>query len=254
MLLVRVGLTRRAAALTRRVCDDDASAGATRAPTSSPSTRAEHPEGYGRGARILSIGIAATGLFTFAYFALATTSSTPTSTARSRCCGRSSSSSSACSTARSSSCSRARSPARRARGLHSGHPLRAAARAPGRLRARVPGVVAGAAPAARGPASAARRRCRGSSSAPASRTRRATSRAATSPATAGSASTAGSCCSSRVSRFCFPLAVAVGIASGQTAVALGILAAPLASLLVVPWAIGAPRAPRRAGAARPSRR
>src|SRR5204863_9232666 len=32
---------------------------------------AEHPEGYGRGARILSIGIAATGLFTFAYFALA---------------------------------------------------------------------------------------------------------------------------------------------------------------------------------------
>ena len=40
-----------------------------------------------------------------------------------------------------------------------------------------------------------------------------------------------------VSRFCFPLAVAVGLASGQTAVALGILAAPLASLLVVPWAI-----------------
>ena len=40
-----------------------------------------------------------------------------------------------------------------------------------------------------------------------------------------------------VSRFCFPVAVAVGIASGQTAVALGILAAPVASLLVVPWAI-----------------
>jgi O-antigen/teichoic acid export membrane protein len=40
-----------------------------------------------------------------------------------------------------------------------------------------------------------------------------------------------------MSRFCFPLAVAVGIASGQTVVALGILAAPLASLLVVPWAI-----------------
>ncbi len=40
-----------------------------------------------------------------------------------------------------------------------------------------------------------------------------------------------------VSRFCFPVAVAVGIASGQTAVALGILAAPIASLLVVPWAI-----------------
>ena len=40
-----------------------------------------------------------------------------------------------------------------------------------------------------------------------------------------------------LSRFCFPVAVAVGIASGQTAVALGILAAPVASLLVVPWAI-----------------
>jgi len=40
-----------------------------------------------------------------------------------------------------------------------------------------------------------------------------------------------------VSRFCFPVAVALGIASGQSAVALGILAAPLASLLVVPWAL-----------------
>jgi O-antigen/teichoic acid export membrane protein len=53
-----------------------------------------------------------------------------------------------------------------------------------------------------------------------------------------------------VSRFCFPLAVAVGLASGQSAVALGIVAAPVASLLVVPWAIarhaggdGAPTAP-----------
>ncbi|HYF26942.1 MAG TPA: hypothetical protein VD931_14460 [Baekduia sp.] len=38
------------------------------------------------------------------------------------------------------------------------------------------------------------------------------------------------------SRIAFPVAVAVGIASGQTAVALGIAAAPLASLLVIPWA------------------
>jgi O-antigen/teichoic acid export membrane protein len=37
-----------------------------------------------------------------------------------------------------------------------------------------------------------------------------------------------------VSRFLFPLAVAVGIASGETAVALGIAAAPLVSLVVVP--------------------
>ncbi len=38
-------------------------------------------------------------------------------------------------------------------------------------------------------------------------------------------------------RVCFPLAVLVGISSGQEAIALGIFAAPLASLLVVPWAI-----------------
>jgi len=37
-------------------------------------------------------------------------------------------------------------------------------------------------------------------------------------------------------RICFPLAVAIGIASGQTAVALGIAAAPLLSLIVVPAA------------------
>jgi O-antigen/teichoic acid export membrane protein len=38
------------------------------------------------------------------------------------------------------------------------------------------------------------------------------------------------------SRICFAIAVAVGIASGQTAVALGIAAAPLVSLVVVPAA------------------
>jgi O-antigen/teichoic acid export membrane protein len=39
-----------------------------------------------------------------------------------------------------------------------------------------------------------------------------------------------------VSRLCFALAVALGIASGQSAVALGIAAAPLVSLIVVPAA------------------
>jgi O-antigen/teichoic acid export membrane protein len=39
------------------------------------------------------------------------------------------------------------------------------------------------------------------------------------------------------SRFMFALAVAVGIAEGQTAVALGIAAAPIVSLSVVPWAL-----------------
>ncbi|MBA3860916.1 MAG: hypothetical protein H0X56_02990, partial [Solirubrobacterales bacterium] len=46
------------------------------------------------------------------------------------------------------------------------------------------------------------------------------------------------------SRVLFPLAVVLGVASGQTAVALGIAAAPVLSLLVVPWALR-----RRANAA-----
>ena len=39
-----------------------------------------------------------------------------------------------------------------------------------------------------------------------------------------------------LSRVLFPLGVALGIASGQSAVAMGILAAPFVSLAVVPWA------------------
>ncbi len=46
------------------------------------------------------------------------------------------------------------------------------------------------------------------------------------------------------SRVCFALAVALGIASGQTAVALGIAAAPLLSLLVVPSAFARQRRER----------
>ncbi|HEX2070316.1 MAG TPA: hypothetical protein VHF90_01550 [Thermoleophilaceae bacterium] len=41
-----------------------------------------------------------------------------------------------------------------------------------------------------------------------------------------------------VSRCLFALAVAIGIFSGQSVVALGIAAAPIASLAVVPWALG----------------
>ncbi len=52
-----------------------------------------------------------------------------------------------------------------------------------------------------------------------------------------------------IARILFPVAVAVGIASGQTAVALGILAAPFASLLVVPTALIRYR--RRGAAAAP---
>jgi O-antigen/teichoic acid export membrane protein len=59
------------------------------------------------------------------------------------------------------------------------------------------------------------------------------------------------------SRCLFALAVAVGIAEGQTAVALGMAAAPIVSLAVVPWAIGrrlrAPSA-EQAGALAPNPR
>ena len=47
-------------------------------------------------------------------------------------------------------------------------------------------------------------------------------------------------------RFLFPVAVAVGVLEGLSAVALGILAAPLLSLVVVPWALS--RRTRRAAA------
>jgi O-antigen/teichoic acid export membrane protein len=52
------------------------------------------------------------------------------------------------------------------------------------------------------------------------------------------------------SRCLFALAVAVGIAEGQTAVALGMVAAPIVSLAVVPWALGRRlRAPAKAAPA-----
>ena len=47
------------------------------------------------------------------------------------------------------------------------------------------------------------------------------------------------------SRICFVLAVALGIAHGQLAVALGIAAAPFVSLVVVPWAFARHGAERR---------
>jgi O-antigen/teichoic acid export membrane protein len=50
-----------------------------------------------------------------------------------------------------------------------------------------------------------------------------------------------------VSRCLFALAVAVGIASGQSVVALGVAAAPIVSLAVVPWALGRRLPPAVAG-------
>ena len=54
-----------------------------------------------------------------------------------------------------------------------------------------------------------------------------------------------------LSRLCFALAVALGIASGQTAVAAGIAAAPLVSLLVVPGAFARRGQERRAARGEP---
>jgi O-antigen/teichoic acid export membrane protein len=54
-----------------------------------------------------------------------------------------------------------------------------------------------------------------------------------------------------VSRIAFAIAVAIGIASGQTAVALGIAAAPFVSLVVVPAAFARTRAERARGAQEP---
>lgn len=54
------------------------------------------------------------------------------------------------------------------------------------------------------------------------------------------------------SRLCFALAVALGIAGGQTTVALGIAAAPLVSLVVVPSAFSRRSRERHTPAGRPS--
>ncbi len=51
------------------------------------------------------------------------------------------------------------------------------------------------------------------------------------------------------SRICFALAVALGISSGQTAVALGVAAAPLVSLIVIPTAFARTRAEAARGRA-----
>ena len=67
-------------------------------------------------------------------------------------------------------------------------------------------------------------------------TRRATSRAAGSPATSTSRSTAAWSSWSRRRGIAFALAAAVGISHGQSAIALGIAAAPFVSLVVVPAA------------------
>jgi O-antigen/teichoic acid export membrane protein len=196
---------------------------------------APQPDAYARGARILSIGIAATGVFTFAYFAVAShvldaseygaisllwavlfvvisVIYRPVEQLLSRTIAD-----------------------RRARGLHAGHPLRV----PLLVQAGFAVTFLVVALALRGPIEDA--------------FDSATLYWIFVGATLAYAASyfargylaghqwfglyGGLVLFESVSRFCFPVAVAVGLASGQSAVAMGILAAPVASLLVVPWAI-----------------
>jgi O-antigen/teichoic acid export membrane protein len=196
---------------------------------------APQPDAYARGARILSIGIASTGVFTFAYFAVAShvlaaapygaisllwavlfvvisVIYRPVEQLLSRTIAD-----------------------RRARGLHGGHPLRV----PLLVQASFAALFLVVALALRGPIEDA--------------FDSATLYWIFVGATLAYAASyfargylaghqwfglyGGLVLFESISRFCFPVAVAVGIASGQSAVAMGILAAPVASLLVVPWAI-----------------
>jgi len=196
----------------------------------------EHPEGYGSGARVLSVGIAATGLFTFAYFAVAdqildddaygsiallwailfvviSVLYRPVEQLLSHTIA-----------------------GRRARGLRGGHPLRLPLALQGGFAAAFLAVALALRPQLEdlfdgsqalawvfigaGVAYGASYFARGYF--------------------AGHqwfGLYGGLVLFESLSRFSVPLAAAVGITSGQTAVALGILAAPLASLLVGPWAI-----------------
>jgi O-antigen/teichoic acid export membrane protein len=206
---------------------------------------APQPDAYARGARILSIGIASTGIFTFAYFAVAShvldagpygaisllwavlfvvisVIYRPVEQLLSRTIAD-----------------------RRARGLHAGHPLRV----PLLVQATFAVIFLIVALALRGPITDAFD----------STTLYwvfvgATLAYAASYFARGYLAGhqwfglyGGLVLFESVSRFCFPVAVAVGIAEGQSAVAMGILAAPVASLLVVPWAIA-----RHSSAAEPA--
>jgi O-antigen/teichoic acid export membrane protein len=231
--------------------------GASSPSAEAPAVAESAGRSFGSGARILSIGIAATGLFTFAYFAVAghvlsegdygrvsllwsllfvvmSVIYRPVEQLLSRTIAD-----------------------RRARGLTGGHPLRV----PGLIQASFAGAFLVVALALRGPIEDGL--FDGRASLYWILLGAAMAYAASYFARGYFAGHqwfglyGGLVLFESLSRFCFPVAVAVGIASGATAVALGILAAPLASLLVIPWAIGrhepaATRAPRERGAMRES--
>jgi O-antigen/teichoic acid export membrane protein len=223
------------------------------AAASAPASSGASSQGYARGARILSVGIASTGLFTFAYFAVAShvlpaaaygaisllwsvlfvvisIIYRPVEQLLSRTIAE-----------------------RRARGLSGGHPLRV----PLTVQAAFAVAFLAIALALRGPLEGAF----GGSAALYSIFVGATLAYAASYFARGYLAGhqwfglyGGLVLFESISRFCFPVAVAVGLASGQSAVALGILAAPLASLVVVPWALRRHAAAGRAEAGAPDAR
>ena len=211
---------------------------------------------YASGARILSIGIASTGIFTFLYLALASheldrgrlrphlavlvghvrdpVGDLPPDRATALADDR-------------------RPPGARA--------ARPSAADPGtdpvRLRAAVPGRRAGDAPPRSSRAcSTARARCTGSWSSACSPTRPATSLAAGWPVTSASRCTAGWCSSSRPRASCSRSPWRSASRPGRTAVGLGMAVAPFASLVRGPVRVLAParrhaaRRRRRAGCRR----
>ena len=203
---------------------------------------------FGRAAGLLSIGVGSAGLLTYVYFSLASHNLDRSTTARSSSCGRRSSSPSRSSSGRSSSCSRGRSPSARRTGSRSASRCGSRRRSSSASPPPSPSAPSPCGTRSRTTSCRATRPCTGSWSPPCSPSARASSRAAFWPAAGASPSTPLLLLAESTARVSFALAVAVGIASGQTAVALGIVAAPLLSLTVVPLAF-ADRAAARSRAA-----
>ena len=217
-------------------------------PSRRPTSRGRSPgagQSFASGARILSIGIASTGIFTFAY--LATASHVLSRAAYSRI--------SLCWAIMFVILSVIYRPIeqllsrtiadRRARGLHA-HSCGSRRRSSSASRSLFLVVALALRHQIQHGMFDGSASCTGSSSSACSPTPAATSRAAGWPATSGSPSTAALVFLESTSRFLFALAVAVGIGSGQGVVGLGMAVAPFASLSVMPFAFARVRRPLRA--------
>ena len=218
----------------------------TAVPGADETAGAPQADAYARGARILSIGIASTGIFTFAYFAVAShvldadaygADLAAVGGAVRRHLGH-------LPPGRAAAVAHDRRPAR-ARPSRPAPAADPAARAGG-LRGRLPRRRPGAA-RARSRTPSTRRRSTGSSSARRWPTPPATSPAATWPATSGSRSTAASCSSSRCRASASRSRSRSASPTGSRPSRWASSPRRVASLLVVPWAIVRHSAGRRPG-------